>query len=151
MFGKKNRKSRIKQKKYLPRAVKTLFCCRFRYENRILHTFFFDPNFDVNPGPERDEPLGLAGWMAGWVAGSKTKSILSHQNPDQQQKKVRGLGWGPWVPRGQLGPWPWALAPGPPIIMLERDQLHGRPFPWTVKRWPALKLWFLHWKTVLSG
>ena len=35
-------------------------------------------------------------------------------------------GWGPWVPRGQLGPWPWALAPGPPIITSERDQLHGR-------------------------
>ena len=34
------------------------------------------------------------------------------------------LGWGPWVPRGKLGPWPWALAPGPPIIMSERDQLH---------------------------
>ena len=25
-----------------------------------------------------------------------------------------------------MGPWPWALAPGPPIITYERDQLHGR-------------------------
>ena len=39
---------------------------------------------------------------------------------------------GPLVPWGQLGPWPWALAPGPWIITLERDQLHGRllPVPW---------------------
>ena len=37
-----------------------------------------------------------------------------------------GLGRvGPLGPWGQLGPWPWALAPGPPIITSERDQLHG--------------------------
>ena len=32
---------------------------------------------------------------------------------------------GPLGPWGQMGPWPWALAPGPPIITSERDQLHG--------------------------
>ena len=35
-------------------------------------------------------------------------------------------GWGFWVPWGQLGPRPWALAPGPSIITYERDQLHSR-------------------------
>ena len=51
--------------------------------------------------------------------------LFKYEKPILFEGFMFGCLWGPWVPRGQLGPRPWALAPGPPIITSERDQLHG--------------------------
>ena len=70
MLEEETEKIRIKKKKVPAPGSPNLV---FYMKTRFCVLFFFDPNFEACPGPEKDAPLGLAGWIADWVAGLEKK------------------------------------------------------------------------------
>ena len=78
-------------------------------------------------GPIGSLALGPGPWAPDNNVGARSICMVAFKY--EKPILFEGFTWGPWVPRGQLGPWPWALGPGPLIITLERDQ-----YAWILRR-----------------